>query len=241
MADLDKIRAKLRALRAKTVENGCTEEEAVAAAEKMAELLSKHDLTEEDLQAADYRQHEVPLGRRGPLDPVWFAVATFADCRGWYVRRGRQVTFCFFGRPQDTLVAEYVYDVMKGHCAGALADFRKSPLYLRRRTSKTRADAVRAFQEGLAEPLIRKLLDGLYRRHAPGSPSIGRQLVRAVQGQLEVMMGRHGVKLGNSRPIKEADGRFKEDAQRQGQQAGAAVDVHAGVGTAPSKVAGLLQ
>ncbi len=240
MANIDKIRSILRALRQKTVDNGCTEEEAMAAAEKMAEMLSKHGLTEADLGAADYHQHEVPMGRRSPLDPVWFAVARFADCRGWYVRRGRQLTICFFGRPQDTLVAEYVYEVMKGHCTRALAEFRASALYTRRRTTKTRADAVRAFQEGLAAMLVSKLHQGLWRRYCPSDLCQGHELVMSAQGQLEAMMERHGIKLGTARPIKEAGGRFKDDAQLHGRRAGAAVDVTAGVGTAPAKVAGLL-
>ena len=41
MTDLSRLRAKLAALRAKTVENGCTEAEALAAVEKAAELMDE--------------------------------------------------------------------------------------------------------------------------------------------------------------------------------------------------------
>jgi hypothetical protein len=40
-----KIAAKLRALLAMTVENGCTGAEAMIAAQKAAELMQQHDLT----------------------------------------------------------------------------------------------------------------------------------------------------------------------------------------------------
>ena len=45
MGDRDAILARIRALLAKTVANGCTEAEAVAAAELAAKLLAKHNLT----------------------------------------------------------------------------------------------------------------------------------------------------------------------------------------------------
>jgi len=169
MADLDKIKAKLKALRAKTVDNGRTEEEALLAAEKMTEMLSKYGISAEELDAVDYGKNAVRLGRRSPLDDIWSAVARFADCKGWYERDGGKLDFVFFGRVQDTLVAEYVYEVLKSACAKALADFRTTDLYLRRRTTKTRARAVRSFQEGLAGRLCAKLREGLWRRYWAGS------------------------------------------------------------------------
>ena len=44
MNERSKIAARIRALLAKTVENGCTEAEALSAAAKVAELLDRHDL-----------------------------------------------------------------------------------------------------------------------------------------------------------------------------------------------------
>jgi hypothetical protein len=50
MADeLEKLKNRLLALRAKTIANGCTEEEALLAATKVAELLDRHDLSLSDL------------------------------------------------------------------------------------------------------------------------------------------------------------------------------------------------
>jgi hypothetical protein len=39
LAELDKLKTRIQALRAKTIDNGCTEEEALSAAAKVAELL----------------------------------------------------------------------------------------------------------------------------------------------------------------------------------------------------------
>ena len=44
-ADLDRVLARIQALRAKTVDRGCTEQEALAAAGKVAELLDRYGLS----------------------------------------------------------------------------------------------------------------------------------------------------------------------------------------------------
>ena len=49
-SDLDKLKSRLQGLRAKTMANGCTEDEALAAAAKVAELLDRHDLSLSDLE-----------------------------------------------------------------------------------------------------------------------------------------------------------------------------------------------
>ena len=50
VADIDKLKARIQGLRAKTIENGCTEEEALSAAAKVAELLDTYDLSMTDVE-----------------------------------------------------------------------------------------------------------------------------------------------------------------------------------------------
>jgi hypothetical protein len=47
---LDKLKLRIQALHAKTIANGCTEDEALSAAAKVAELLDRHDLSLSDLE-----------------------------------------------------------------------------------------------------------------------------------------------------------------------------------------------
>ncbi|TAJ39849.1 MAG: DUF2786 domain-containing protein, partial [Reyranella sp.] len=81
MSDLDSLLKRLQALRAKTVENGCTEGEALAAAEKVAELLDRHDLSLSDLEIraapCERRVYETHLKKRIPLDECIGAIAAF--------------------------------------------------------------------------------------------------------------------------------------------------------------------
>lgn len=240
MADLDKIRVILRALKAKTVANGCTEDEAMAAALKMTELLSRHGIAEGELDEPEYSEISIGVGRRSPLGSVWVAVARFADCKGYYDRRSGTLAYTFFGRAQDVLVAEYVYGVMRAASDQALAAFRSSDVYTRRRKASTRNQAVKAFLEGLAAGLVTKLDTGLWRRY--GGPQDGDRalaLVKATAAQLEAELERHGIGLKKSRALAPAEGTFKRAATHHGYRAAADIDVNAGV-AAGNKVAGVL-
>ena len=58
VAELDKLKARIQALRAKTIDNGCTEDEALSAAAKVAELLDRYALS-----LTDVEMREVPCER----------------------------------------------------------------------------------------------------------------------------------------------------------------------------------
>ena len=49
---------KIKALRNKTTENGCTPEEAASAAAKAAELMAEYDLTDEDVEFSDIDEED---------------------------------------------------------------------------------------------------------------------------------------------------------------------------------------
>ncbi|MEI6357527.1 MAG: DUF2786 domain-containing protein, partial [Verrucomicrobiota bacterium] len=80
-AELDRLRGRIRALRAKTVEQGCTEEEALAAAEKVADLLDRYglSLSELELRHQPCEGFGIDTGRKrsGPLDTIVPAIAEF--------------------------------------------------------------------------------------------------------------------------------------------------------------------
>lgn len=235
--DIESVREKLRALRERTVENGCTEEEAVAAAEKAAELLTKYGLSDDDLADADYSTAEIPIGKRTVLDRVWGCIADFCDCACWYDRADTGTKFCFFGRAQDVLVAEYIYEVMKGAIGRALVDFRSSPIYQNRRKASARSRVTKAFLEGIAISLTRKLHEGLWKRN--GDQWQTALVTTRASMEMKAQQVR-GLKLKATRALERADGAAAREARYQGWAAGKEIEVNAGV-TAGGKVAGLLR
>src|SRR5204863_6761344 len=84
---VDRLRARIQGLRAKTIANGCTEGEALAAAAKVAELLDRYDLSLTDVELRDApcerRAYETHRKKRIPLDDCIGAIADFCDCRVW--------------------------------------------------------------------------------------------------------------------------------------------------------------
>ena len=87
LAALDKLKLRIQGLRAKTIDNGCTEGEALAAAAKVAELLDRYDLSLTDVELreapCDRLEYETHRKKRIPLDDCIGAIADFCDCRVW--------------------------------------------------------------------------------------------------------------------------------------------------------------
>src|SRR5258708_34625341 len=131
---LDRLKARIQALRAKTIDNGCTEDEALAAAAKVAELLDRYDLTltEVELRAAPCEQiaYETRHRKRMPLDECIGSVAEFCHCRVWRERNpGGQARYVFFGLPADIGAAHYLAELIDGAVRAELGRYKTSRPY----------------------------------------------------------------------------------------------------------------
>jgi hypothetical protein len=108
----------IQALTQKTVGNGCTEAEAIAAAEKAQRFMEKHGLTLADLEAVDpvseCEQLETELGTRlHPVSGVANAIADFTDTSSWYIGAALGYRLVFFGLPGDVRIATYLARVIR--------------------------------------------------------------------------------------------------------------------------------
>ena len=92
-AELARVKARIKALTDKTVANGCTEAEAMSAAEMVGRLLERYALSMDEIEVRESRcvQAEVPMGgrRRRPIDACVPAIARFCDCKVWLARGAR--------------------------------------------------------------------------------------------------------------------------------------------------------
>jgi hypothetical protein len=88
--ELSRVKARIKALAEKTVSNGCTEAEAMAAADMIGRLLERYALSMEDIDVREERcvQVEVPIGgkQRRPIDGAVTALARFCNCKVWIAR-----------------------------------------------------------------------------------------------------------------------------------------------------------
>jgi hypothetical protein len=136
VAALDKLKTRIQALRAKTIANGCTEDEALSAAEKVAELLDRHDLSLSDVEIRDepceQRTYETFRKKRIPLDDCIGAVANFCDCRVWREKNpAGENRYVFFGLRADVEVAHYLTELIDAAVRAELGRYKTSRDYAR--------------------------------------------------------------------------------------------------------------
>ncbi|HVJ51875.1 MAG TPA: DUF2786 domain-containing protein [Aliidongia sp.] len=159
---LDKLKARLQALLAKTIENGCTENEALSAAAKVAELLDRHDLslTDIEIQEAPCERlaFEPSRKKRIPLDGCIGAIAEFCDCRAWRERSASgQLRYVFFGLPADATAARHLTELVDAAVRSELGRYKTSLEYQGFRHNE-RHMANASFALGMVDSIAGKLI-----------------------------------------------------------------------------------
>jgi hypothetical protein len=221
-ADLDRLVQRIQALRAKTVEQGCTEQEALAAAEKVAELLDRHGLSLSELQLRQQACEGIGIetGRRrtGPIDDCVPATAEFFDCRVWGEKSASgELRYIFFGLPADVEAAHYLYDLIERVFETETEEFRSGEFYAETH-SRDRRSATNSFQIGLARGIRAKLHELRQAREAALHSSSGRDLVPIKASIVEDEMAKLGLTLrARSRSSKRY---VLTDAYEAGHEAG---------------------
>jgi hypothetical protein len=141
-AELSRVKGRIKALTEKTVANGCTEAEAMAAADMVGRLLERYALSMDEIEIRTARcvQAEVPLGgrRRRPIDGCVPTIARFCDCKVWLARAAAPdpeppdvdpmrhgSRYVFFGFETDTALATYLFAVIERAISTETAAFRQ--------------------------------------------------------------------------------------------------------------------
>jgi len=194
MADRDAIIEKIKALFAKTTENGCTEGEMLSALDKAAALQDAYDITDEELQIAKdeaVSMHADPPNLKDPHQIKWrlsYGVAQFCDVRIFRTRRETGLT-CV-GMPSDVqfamwllnTIADFVYAELYGHLIGCLAPRGE------------RRVIIRTFTAACCERISERLL-ALVERSKTARTSSGRELVVVKDAAIKVFMKDNGIRL----------------------------------------------
>src|SRR6516165_10226588 len=110
MDNREKMYDKIRALLSKTTENGCTEEEYLAAFAKARALMDAYEITEADLQLTKeegviLRKETTNTNPHRIRSHMSRAVAEFCGCRVWRDRDGKLV---FLGVASDVQFATWL-------------------------------------------------------------------------------------------------------------------------------------
>ena len=242
--ELAKVKARIRALAARTVERGCSEAEAMAAAAKVGELLEVYGLSMSEVElreeACIQRVMVFDDPRRQAMNWLFPALLRFTECRGWTVGRADYV---MFGLEPDVQMAEYLMHVIANALAFEEGRFRAGADYAARmgaggrKPPSARAQAaLRSFRIGFADRVSSRLEElGSHRRateqaqqkEAVRNGSSGTALVLLKERKIEEGFRALGVRL---RSVTRSTAIRDRGAYGRGREAGGRVGLDRPVG-----------
>lgn len=214
MSNLESIRAKVRALLAKTVDAGCTESEAMAAAAKAGELMALYQITATETEVKAERCITVVIdggSGRSPTVDVIPAVARFCDCRVWSTKtpcwtRGARATYTvkysLFGLPDDAHLAEYLIRAVGSAMRSEVAAFKLTPEYQRAYAART---ASTSFLHGMSSRVAARL-DEMRRARNPASGAPGQAMVVVKNAVVREQFAALGLRLTKRAPVTRTNG-----------------------------------
>ncbi|GLS23132.1 hypothetical protein GCM10007874_61520 [Labrys miyagiensis] len=180
-SELDRAIQRIIGLRGKTVAQGCSEEEAMAAAAKVAELLARYDLSLDEVSVRRSEAIGVTMetgrSRRASIDDCVPPIAAFCDCRVW-VQQGQDGSrhYIYFGLKVDVEAARFLHELIEATFEAESERFRHGEIYLGLYGGQRRT-ALNSFQVGLASGISGKLQAIREARQAKAVKSSGRDLV----------------------------------------------------------------
>lgn len=140
---LEKISKQIEALIEKTVENGCSEAEALSATMKVEQLLTQYDLTlgEVSQKSDDYDELMV-VTKKSTRSHIHFLVTLIGELTGTLgysinqpnvrdPKTGKKLpkVYAFYGQKKDIKIAEYLYHLLDNAVEHESLKFKFSPEY----------------------------------------------------------------------------------------------------------------
>ena len=170
-------RDRIKKLLGMTAARGCTEAEAMAAAEKAAKLMAEMGLREGDIEF-DQGDYRITTGWGSVRSRLWTAIATATNTAPITRRVDGQEVITFVGHAPGPEIATYLFEVTDRAINRALREFRSTTWYRRRRTQRAKTIASNDFLRGMVTRLATRLLELFGTSRDPA-------LLTAAQAELE--------------------------------------------------------
>lgn len=226
MSDKINIMNKIRALMAKTVDAGCTEEEALAATEAASKLMAKYqidtieDETNDDNVSTSYWY---PNNKNISVMEKNFAVALamFCDCKIWISKSSKGRYIGIMGFESDREFFLYLMDVFKNTHEHAYREFIANY-----QTNQHGRSIRQAFSLGFSNRVNEKLR--IMKSKQDHKTSTGTSLVVCKEQIIKKQFEKEVGKLRNAPKGKKKS--YDADAYFAGHDAGDKVQVNRGIG-----------
>ena len=223
----EKIIAKIKALLSKTTENGCSEQEAIAAFEKASELLKLHNLTMDNVilngQESILLQIETDDRRRTQAYKTLVAVAKFCDCKVYIdTRKDKIKIVCFFGLEIDVYMCKYLFEMINNSIETCTDAFKKTALYIV--NNQSRKTLSTNFQLGMVSRIHERLMEMTKERHVQeNTSSAGIVLVKNAKVENDWEKYSESLKLKKPQTVKN---KYDEESYLAGQIQGDGVNLN---------------
>jgi len=225
---------RIRKLLEMTTDNGCTEAEAVTAAERVAAIMTENNIAMADIEACDQASPEYDFGElvdptnakvlHGTINATAVAIGYFTDTVAW--RRGS--TLCFYGATVDVEVALYFAHMFRNVSEMELRAARKASSATIKRASYLAGFGARVSARLRA---IKHEQDGIARN------STGRDIVISKKRTVEE---NYREATGSKLPVPKRQPRKRDlESWVEGEKAGARVAIARGVGSTGEQQAAL--
>lgn len=169
--ELTKIKFRIKALSEKTTEAGCSEAEALAALEKVGELLQQYNLTMDEIDIREQKcitvQYDTNSGKHTVASECMVAIAKFTDCKTWWTRRWdeswkKHVVVNFFGTESDVEMARYLCEIIDQAYKTESEKFKNTDVY--KNSSHHKRSVTISFGHGMKDRINGRLYE-LKREH----------------------------------------------------------------------------
>jgi len=129
----ESIIKKINLLKEKTTSNGCSEAEAMSAAEMISRLLQEYDLsmTEVEVKSQEFITEQIDIGGKvkKPIHDVVSSIGYFTDTKVYFTKRMSNYVYNFFGAKKDVEFAGYLFDLLSHAMDNEYAKYQKTSEY----------------------------------------------------------------------------------------------------------------
>lgn len=231
MSEIENVKKKIIALLAKTEDRGANEHEALAAAQKAAELMAHYEIeaTELDFKSKSclkkktgfYKYGQTPIGDRFIVD-----LARLCDCKCWGEPRAEIPQNVFFGYEQDAEIAVFLFKTISRAIWNELEAFKKSDEYYIARDEGTNGKTLcTSFLFGMEVRISKRLEIMTAQKKNDIKEARGTDLVIVKSEQVESELSDLGLNLRSKKMTSRA-------RHRQATNAGRAAGDRVNIGTA---------
>ena len=209
----DSAKRKIAALLKMTRDAGCSEAEAIAAAEKAARLMEEHGLSETDVLFTAQSAKSKTRGR-SVRDKIFGALAYNTNTALIY----QEGMATFVGQGPGPEIAAHLYVVLNRAIDREVTRYKSTRNYRSRRSIASKRGAVQDFTDAMGLRLREKLYE-LFAN------------VRSQTSERAALAARDAM-FPSGRPVTPATAKNRNQvARRLGDQAGDGVNLHHGVGS----------